>query len=159
MYKRQVGDASGGPVAIVGVRVTNQGTDKTSLWPMRDQVTALTGSTPLQVVVDAEHLTLEDLRRAEREHLDVISTCPEHWSPEGRDQDEVTRRWMARMGTEQARDAYRGRKALAERPNAIVKGWMNLDRLPVRSLERVEGMMLLVAIMLNLHEHRRHWLN
>lgn len=154
-----VGDSTGGPVAIVGVRVTNQGTDKTSLWPMREQITSLTGSTPLQVVVDAEHLTLEDLRRAEREHLDVISTCPEHWSPEGRDQDEVTRKWMARMATEQAREIYRSRKALAERPNAIVKATMLLHRLPVRGLERVEGLMLLVAIMINLHEHRRHWLN
>jgi transposase len=154
-----VGDPSGGPVAIVGVRVTNQGNDKASLWPMREQVTALTGSTPVQVVVDADHLTLEDLRRAEREHLDIISTCPDHWNPEGRDQDEVTRKWMAQMATEQAREVYRGRKALAERPNAIVKTWMGLDRLPVRGLERVEGLMVLAAIMLNLHEHRRHWLN
>lgn len=154
-----VGDPAGGPVAIVGVRVTNQGTDKGSLWPMREQVAALTEATPLQVLVDAEHLTLEDLRRAEREHLDVISTCPEHWSPEGRDQDDVTRTWMARVNTEEAREIYRARKALAERPNAIVKARMKLERLTVRGLGRVEGFMLLVAIVLNVHEHRRHWLN
>lgn len=154
-----VGDPTGGPLTIVATRVTNQGTDKASLWLMRQQITALTGSTPLQVLVDSDHLTLGDLRRAEREHLDVISTCPEHWSPEGRDQDHVTRAWMARMDTEEARELYRGRKVLAERPNAIMKTWMALDRLPVRGLERVECLMLLVAIMINLHEHRAHWLN
>lgn len=154
-----VGNPSGGPVAIVGVQVTNQGTDKASLWPMREQITALTQSTPIQVLVDAEHLTLEDLRRAERESLEVISTCPEHWNPEGRDQDDVTRRWMAHMETEAARAVYRGRMALAERPNAILKACMKLRRLPVRGLERVEGLMLLVAISINVREHRRYWLN
>jgi transposase len=154
-----VGDPSGGPLTVVGVRVTNQGTDKGSIWVMREQITGFTEATPVQLVVDAEHLTLPDLRRAEAEHLDVISTIPDHWSPEGRDQDEVTRGWMERMGTQQAADTYRGRKALAERPNAIIKATMGMRKLPVRGLERVEGLMVIVAIMINLHEHRRIWLN
>lgn len=54
---------------------------------------------------------------------------------------------------------YRARKVLAERPNAILKSVLNLDRLTVRGQARVEGFALLVAIMINLHEHRAHWLN
>lgn len=92
-----VGDPAGGPLAIVGVQVTNQGTDKASLTPMRDQVMVQTGVLPVQVLVDAEHLTLDDLRQADQTVLDIVSTVPEHWSPDGRDQDAVTRAWMARM--------------------------------------------------------------
>lgn len=67
---------------------------------------------------------------------------------------------MERMGTQQAADTYRGRKALGRTSfNAIIKATMGMRKLPVRGLERVEGLMVIVAIMINLHEHRRIWLN
>jgi transposase len=154
-----LGDPAGGPVAIVGVRVTDQGNDQGSLFPMRDAVTALTERTPDQVLADPDHVTLADLRTAAQEELEVISRVPKRWTSDSPNQDDLTRAWMAQMQTDDAKALYRGRKALAERPNAVLKNDFGLDRLPVRGHARVECVAYLAAVMFTLREFRRHWLN
>lgn len=154
-----LGDPAGGPVAIVGVRVTSAGNDKGSLLPMRATVGELTGRTPDEVLADPDHVTLDDLRLASAEGFTIVSRVPERWTPEGKGQDDVTRAWMRQVETEESKAVYRGRKALAERPNAILKDTYQLDRLTVRGRERVECVAWLIAVMITLHEHRRHWLN
>lgn len=154
-----LGDPAGGPIAIVGVRVTSAGNDKGSLQPMRARVGELTGHTPTEVLVDPDHVTLTDLRWADQEGLAIVSRLPTRWKLDGDGHDEVTRAWGARVETASSKAVYRGRKALAERPNAILKDRFKMDRLPVRGRERVESVAWLVAVLITLHEHRAHWLN
>lgn len=154
-----LGDPAGGPVAIVGVLVTSAGNDKGSLLPMRATVGELTGHTPDEVLADPDHVTLDDLRLASAEGFTIVSRVPERWTPKGKGQDDVTRAWMLQVETEESKAVYRGRKALAERPNAILKDTFHLDRLTVRGRERVECVAWLIAVMITLHEHRKHWLN
>jgi transposase len=154
-----VGDPAGGPIAIVGVRVTDQGNDKGSLLPMRATVTELTGVTPTTVLADPDPVTLDDLRRATAEDYTIVSRVPKTWKFEGPGQDALSQAWMTRMETPEAKADYRGRKALAERPNAILKTTFGVDRLPVRGHDRVECFAWFVALMLTLHEFRHHWVN
>lgn len=154
-----LGDPAGGPVAIVGVRVTSQGNDKGSLRPMRATVSELTGHTPDEVLADPDHVTVADLAWAASEGFSLVSRVPTRWKPQSPKQTDVSRAWMAHMGSDAVAARYRGRKALAERPNAILKVGFGLDRLPVRGHERVECVAWLVAVMITLREFRRHWLN
>jgi hypothetical protein len=154
-----LGNPAGGPVAIVGVRVTAQGNDKGSLEPMRAIVSEVTGHTPDEVLADPDHVTLDDLRHASAEGYRIVSRVPEPWTVGGKGQDDVTRTWMLEVETEASRSVYRGRKALAERPNAILKDTYRLDRLTVRGQDRVECVAWLIAVMITLREHRKHWLN
>ncbi|MEZ4409588.1 MAG: hypothetical protein R3A52_24415 [Polyangiales bacterium] len=84
-----VGSGRGGPAAILGVQVTSRGNDRGSVWPMRDRVSAYVGVTPIRLV-DSDHIDLDDLRRARREHLKVISTVPQTWR-RSHYQDDTTR--------------------------------------------------------------------
>lgn len=154
-----LGDPAGGPVAIVGVRVTAAGNDKGSLQPMRDLVSELTEHTPDEVLADPDHVTVADLTWATRNDFSIVSRVPERWTSESKGQNAESRAWMAAMATEAAGALYRGRKALAERPNAILKTTFGLDRLPVRGRDRVECVAWLVAVMITLREFRHHWLN
>ena len=45
----------GGPRTVVGVRVTNEGTDRGSLTPMLDQIEQRTGQTPEVIIADGGH--------------------------------------------------------------------------------------------------------
>lgn len=154
-----MGDPSGGPIAIVGVKVTSQGNDKGSLLPMRALVTEMTEQTPAQVLADSDHMTLAELRQAIVEGYTIISRAPKTWKPEGPDQDTASRAWMAQMQTPEAKAEYRGRKVLSERPNAILKSTFEVRRLPVRGNDRVESFAWLLAVMVTLHEFRDHWVN
>lgn len=154
-----LGDPAGGPVAIVGVRVTDQGNDKGSLAPMRAIVSELTGHTPDEVLADPDHATVAELTWAVDAGYSIISRVPDRWKPENPGQNAASRAWMEGMATVEAGEAYRGRKALAERPNAILKSTFGLDRLTVRGRERVECVAWLVAVMVTIREHRQHWLN
>ncbi len=154
-----VGSGRGGPVAIVGVQVTSRGNDCGSVWPMRDRVSAYVGVTPIELVVDSDHIDLDDLRRADREHLKVISTVPQTWNPNSRYQDDTTRAWMASMKTPESREVYRERKAIAERPHAFFKGLFGLRQMPVRGAENVETMFVMASLAFTIHELRKHWLN
>ena len=154
-----VGDPHGGAVTVVGVRVDTTGNDRGSVWGMREQIACTAGLMPIQVVVDSDHVGLEDVRRASRESLDLISTVPSHWHATSAKQDATTRAWMARMESSEAHEIYRGRKALSERPNAIVKTMYGLRQLPVRGQARIECLTLLMAIMIDLYEHQNLWLN
>ena len=63
------------------------------------------------------------------------------------------------MKTDESKALYRGRKVLAERPNAILKHEFGLRRMPVRSQDRVETVGWMVALMITMREFRNHWLN
>lgn len=141
-----VGSPMGGPVAIVGLRVIDIGTDKGSLLPMREQVRGRTGYLIPSVLVDSDHLTHEEVREACRQGLRVISCVPEKWS---RMQDPVIEAWACEMREEPSKTAYRARKSLVERVNAVFKDAFGIRQVPVRGLRYVQGFCTLAGVMFN----------
>jgi transposase len=150
-----MGSPMGGPVTILGVQVTNLGSDKHSILPMCEQVEQRTGQTLDAVLLDAEHLTHEEVRAAsEREHpLMLIAPVPEHWKGSDAPQDPAVVAWIAQTQTEPMRYAYRARKSLVERANAILKERLGVRRAPVRGVRKVLCFFLLVGVVANLLQH------
>jgi hypothetical protein len=147
------GSPLGGPIAIVGVQVTSLGTDKGSILPMCAQVEQHTGHKLDMILVDADHVTYDELRQAHEQQLVVLAPVPEHWANPDKKQDPAIEIWIAQMETEPMRREYRARKALAERANAILKGRFGLGQVPVRGQRKVLCVFLLAAVVINLMQY------
>lgn len=149
------GSPMGGPITIVGVRVTNLGTDKNSILPMCAQVDERTGSKLDAILVDADHLTHAEVRAAQQREppLLIIAPVPERWELSEAPQDPAVAAWMAEVATEPMRSAYRARKALVERANAVLKARFGLRRVPVRGAYKVLSVFLLASVVINLMAH------
>jgi transposase len=148
-----LGSPMGGPVTIIGVQVTSLGSDKHSILPMCEQVEQRTKHNLVEVLVDAEHLTHEELKVAIAQKRVVIAPVPERWEQSEAPQHPVIKAWIAEMKTEPMRRAYRARKALVERANATLKDRFALRQLPVRGTRKVLCVFLLAAAVLNLTQH------
>jgi hypothetical protein len=148
-----VGSLLGGPVTVVGVQVTNVGSDKHSVVPMCKQVEQRTKHKVKEILVDAEHLTHDELLAALAQGCTVIAPVPERWEASEAPQDPAIATWIKTMKTEPYREAYRARKALIEHVNAILKERFGLRQVPVRGPSAVLCIMLLAAVVLNLTQH------
>jgi transposase len=71
------GSPEGGPRTIVGVNVTNQGTDAGSLAPMLQQVERRTGELPAKLLADGQHATLEDVEACAAKGVQPVIAVPE----------------------------------------------------------------------------------
>ena len=135
-----IGSPMGGPAAVIAIRVVNLGTDKGSLLPMYDQACARTGHTIHSVLVDSDHLTHQEIRQADTQKLQVISTVPDKWS---RMADPLIQSWADSVQTQESKTRYRVRKSLVERVNAILKGTFRLTfrlrQVPVRGRGYVQS--------------------
>jgi hypothetical protein len=148
-----VGSPMGGPATIIGVQVTSLGSDKHSILPMHEQVEQRTGHKLDTILVDGEHLTHDELRAALAKPLMVIAPVPERWETSEAPQAPAIAGWIAEMKTEPRKMAYRARKSLVERANAILKERFKLRQVPVRSRRRVLCVFLLAAVVANLMQH------
>jgi hypothetical protein len=148
-----VGSPMGGPATIIGVQVTSLGTDKHSILPMHEQVEQRTGYKLDTILVDGDHLTHDELRAAQAKSLMVVAPVPKRWETSEAPQDPEIARWIAEMKTAPRKIAYRARKSLAERANAILKERFKLRRIPVRGRRVVLCVFLLAAVVANLMQH------
>ncbi len=64
-----VGKKTGGPRSIVGVRVTNVGSDMCSVLPMQDDVVRRLGRAPSVVLADANHFNRDDVKELDRREI------------------------------------------------------------------------------------------
>lgn len=147
------GSPMGGPVTIVGVQVTSTGSDKHSVLPMCEQVERRTGHKLGSILVDAEHLTHEELRAARTQSLTMIAPVPERWDRSEAPQDASIADWIAQMKTDAMRQAYRARKSLVELANAFMKGRFDLWQVLVRGVRQVLCVFELAAVTANLMQH------
>lgn len=149
---------------IVGVDVTNVGSDMAQMAPMVRQVIERTGSTPEQWLVDGgfpAHEQIDAVHEHTRGKTEVIAPVPE---PRRKDDDktpppdkhqrkdgdsEAVAQWRQRMATDEAKDVYKQRAATAECVNALARN-RGLQRLPVRGLGKVRAVACLYALAHNL---------
>lgn len=146
-------DASGD--CIVGVELTNHGTDQPHVVPMLDDIERRTGKVPEEYLVDGGFVSLDNIEAiAERGALayapvpEPRSKNVERYQPKPDDSPAVAA-WRARMGTESAKRIYVERGAVAERTNADLRVHRGLDCLNVRGLRKVKSVVLLAALAFN----------
>jgi len=151
------GSEMGGPRTIVGVNVTNVGSDMGSMAPMVEQIEERTGQRPGVLLADGGHAKSEDISATRRLDVDVIvppaetAKTIEKLKAEGADPEVIA--WRERMDTEEAKQLYRGRAGLAELANAHQKTHHGITQVLVRGVAKVTCVILLNAIGSNLLQH------
>jgi transposase len=143
--------------AIVGVDVTNAGSDKRLAEPMRQQVQERTGRKVDEHLMDGGFLVLDEINTAAEQGvtLFVPPTIPR--DPEKLDQryqakptdTEAQAAWRARMGSEEAKQIYRERAATVETVNADLKQHRGLLQLTVKGLAKGQCVALWCALAYN----------
>ena len=143
---------------IVGVAVSNVGSDAGEVKPMLEQQQERLGEKPSEVLVDggyAPRQTVDELARDPAStEVTLYAPVPEpkdptrdRYTPREGDSAPVAQ-WRQRMGTEEAKAIYKQRASTAEWVNASIKCRQALQ-LGVRGLGKVRQVVLLAALAHN----------
>jgi transposase len=137
---------------IVGVDVTNSGSDYNQLAPMLQRVEELTGIKPKEALVDTGFAGKKDIAAAAQLGCTVYSNPVRRAEAKRvrpkREPPEIEE-WRQRMATDEARAIYKLRAPAAERPNAEARN-RGLRALSVRGVRKARCVCLLFAIMQNM---------
>lgn len=142
---------------IVGVDVTNEGTDGGQMTPMLDQIEERFEQKPLEMLVDGGFATVAAIDEAERNGTKVYAPLKkeEEQLDEGKDpyarkksDTDATAGWRARMGTAEAKTIYKQRASTAEWVNAQVRN-RGLYGVRVRGQQKVLVVVLWYALAHN----------
>ena len=130
--------------AIVGVEMTNAGSDAGQDEPMRDQVEARTDQAVAEQLMDGSFVRLEGIERAAVEGVRLYMPVPkprkvgvDRYAPKPRDSTAVAE-WRQRMGTKAAKQVYKQRSSTIETINGELKTFRGLGPLLVRGLRKVQ---------------------
>ena len=141
---------------IVGVRVTNLGSDMGNITPMLANIEDRTGRKPKSLLVDGGYAKRMGIEEAAQQGVTVYAPVQKP-KQEGVDPHQAkpgdsppVAEWRQRMGTEEAKEIYKERAATAETTNADLKTHRGLDRLTVRGLPKVECVVLWAALTYNI---------
>ena len=140
--------------AIVGVSVTNSGSDRALSEPMRQEVESRTGGKVEEHLMDGGFVNFDPLDQAEQAGVTVYappqaSKKVDPYQVRPTDSAEVAK-WRRRMATEEAKTIYKERAATSETVNADLRTYRGLDRFLVRGLAKVKCVALWSALAYNL---------
>jgi transposase len=132
-----------GSGVIVGMSVTNNGSDMGLLDAMLDEVAGRTGRLPKEYLVDGGFAKRESIEHAAARGVTVYTplmkrgaaTIPKRSAAEPR----AIREWRARMSSDEGKRIYALRAAAAERPNADLRCYRGLASFNVRGLMKVRA--------------------
>lgn len=140
---------------VVGVDVTDRGSDQGEMVPMLDQLEQRYSEQPDDMLVDGGFAKLDDIEQATARGVTVYAPVPkprdatrDAHAPLPSDSEAIAA-WRARMGTEAAGSVYKDRAATAECVNAQARN-RGLQRFLVRGLPKVRSIALLYALAHNL---------
>ena len=145
---------------IVGVDVSNQGSDQGQALGIEEQVEKRTGKQPESYLVDGGFVDLEDIKVMEQKGIEVYAPPKDNGGREvscGKGitgSPEVTA-WRERMRTEEAKTIYKERAATSECVNALMRTRYGLQQFTVRGLPKVLGVVRLMVLTHNL----LRWIN
>lgn len=140
---------------VVGVEVSNSGSDQGQLVPMLEQIQGRYGVIPAESLVDGGFAALTDIEKAS--DLGTVVYAPvakpkdktrDPYVPLATDKEPVAR-WRQRMGTPEAKEIYKQRASTVECVNAQARN-RGLQRLLVRGQEKARAVLLWYAIVHNL---------
>ena len=142
---------------IVGVDVTNAGTDNEQMAPMAEQLERRYGRPPDEILVDGGFASLDAIEEVEKksrvyaplkEKEKQLKAGKDPYAAKKGDPPAVAA-WRERMGTAAAQAIYRLRCQTAEWVNAICRN-RGLYQMPLRGQEKCRTVALLHAITHNL---------
>ena len=140
---------------IVGIDVSNSGSDQGKLVPMTEQLQERYGLVPLQSLVDGGFAGLQDIETATAMGTQIYAPVAK---PKDQKRDPyvalatdsaVIAAWRQRMGTSEAKEIYKQRAAASECVNAIARN-RGLQRLLVRGERKARAVLLWFAIAHNM---------
>jgi transposase len=153
-----------GSRAIVGVAVSNEGSDSAGLSePMRQQVEQRTKCKIQQHLLDGGYLRSEDLERAHEHGVELFvppkparHPCRRHRELELKPGDsEAVRAWKQRMASEAGKEIYKERAATSETVNADLRSYRGLTQITVRGLTKAKCVALWCALAYNVMHFAR----
>lgn len=140
---------------IVGVDVTNEGSDQGQMEPMVTQITSRYDKVPGEYLVDGGFVNLDAIDRVSERGSMIYAPVQK---PKDSKRDPHTRlptdskhvgAWRERMGTNEAKVIYKDRASTAECVNAIARN-RGLQQLPVRGHRKVKTVLLWYALAHNM---------
>lgn len=140
---------------VVGVKVTNKGSDSQQSLPMLDDIKARTGGQPKQCLLDGGYLHFDSIIKAAERGVEFL--VPMHkrdgykaelYAPHAQDPPAIAQ-YRARMAAPETKEIYKQRAATAETINADFKCKRNLDRFLVRGLSKTLTVAVLTALAYN----------
>jgi transposase len=153
--------------AIVGVEVSNEGSDSAGLSaPMRQQVEERTGGKVKEHLMDGGYLRTEDLEEAHEQGVAVYVPPKPARNPQKRGHEldpkpgdsEPVRAWKERMKSEHGKQVYQQRAATSETVNGELRTWRGLARITVRGLAKARCIALWCALAYNVMHFAKHLL-
>ena len=142
---------------IVGIEVTNRGSDQGETTPILDQIERRTGERPTEILVDGGSNRHEAIAEAAERGATFYAPLPKPRKGDTRDphaprddDSAAVAAWRQRMATAEAKAIYTQRAATAETVNADAKAHHGLDRLAVRGREQALGSAFLFALTYNI---------
>ena len=140
---------------VVGVGLSNSGSDQGQLVPMLEQLKKRYEVIPPESLVDGGFAGLKDIEKASELGTKVYAPVAK---PKDKARDPyaplvtdcpVIAQWRQRMGTQEAKEIYKQRASSVECVNALARN-RGLQRLLVRGLHKVRAILLWFAIAHNL---------
>lgn len=141
---------------IVGVRVTNIGSDVPQLTPMLDDIERRTGRLPGEYLVDGGFVNLAAITDADARGVTVYAPPMKPTKPRapGTKRTHVdtpaTAQWRRRMDRADSAQIYKDRAATAETVNADLRRWRSMDRFAVRGTAKARCQALLNVLTYNI---------
>ena len=140
---------------VVGVEVSNSGSDQGQLVPMLGQLQQRYGNIPPESLADGGFAALKDIEKASELGTTVYAPVSK---PKDKTRDPyvpletdspAVGQWRQRMGTPEAKEIYKQRASTVECVNAQARN-RGLQRLLVRGLSKARAVLLWYAIAHNL---------
>lgn len=140
---------------VVGVEVSNSGSDQGQLVPMLEQLEERYEEIPSETLVDGGFAGLKDIEKASELGTEVYAPVAK---PKDKTRDPyvplptdspVIGQWRKRMGTPEAKEIYKQRASSVECVNAQARN-RGLQRLLVRGQHKTRAVLLWFAIAHNL---------
>jgi len=149
------GSELGGPRTVVGVQVTNVGSDMGSVSPMLEQIRVRTGALPKVLLADANHAKHECIRRCAELGVQALIAVPARSANAGphTDVDPAVCAWRERMQSDETKRIFRARASLCELSNAHLKQHHGVAQVLLRGIEKVTCVALLAGLAANLVQH------
>jgi len=144
--------------AIVGVEVSNEGSDSTGLSePMRQQVEQRSGQAVEQHLMDGGYLRKDDIEQAHQHGVELFVPPKTAKNPQNRGRELEPKRgdseailaWKQRMASEAGKEIYKERAATSETVNADLRSYRGLTQITVRGLHKAKCVALWCALAYN----------
>lgn len=148
-----------GSRVIVGVRISNSGTDTSQLTPMLDDIERRIGRLPGEYLVDGGFVNRAAITDADRRGVTIYAPPMKPSNPRApgaraaHPDTPAIAQWRRRMERGDSAQIYKQRAATAETVNADLRRWRSLDRISVRGVAKARNQVLLNVIAHNI----RRW--